>query len=225
MIEKFFAEIRFLIIIGCFFLLASGCNEEQPQSPKVITKKVVKEEAKQNNKALKPEKIKATSLAVADKKDKKFRVPAGLNNKDKKANDILTVLEILEAPALHYNPQGKIDPFSPLFGDKPDTKLSEKKEDGSQKKRIPRTPLEMIDLNQLTLTAVIISDNENRALVEESSGKGYIIEKGTSIGTHYGKVVKIKKDRIIIEEETKDMFGKVTIDKREMKLQKPFGDN
>ena len=216
MIGKFFTGTRFLIIVGCFFLVASGCDkEEQSQSPKVITKKVVKAEAKQKLKTLNSKEV----------KEKNSKVPADLDKKDEKAKDILAVLKVLEAPAFHYNPQGKIDPFKPLFDDKPDVKLSEKKGTSDQKRRIPRTPLEMIDLNQLTLTAVIVRDSGNSALVEESSGKGYVIKNGTSIGTHYGKVVKIKKDRIIVKEETEDMFGKVTINKREMKLQKPFGDN
>ena len=224
MIGNFFAGTRFLIIVGCFFLVASGCDKEElSQSPKIITKKVVKAETNQNNKALKSKNMNKGSLAATDKTEKESRLTAGLDKKAEK--DILIVLKSLEAPAFHYNPQGKINPFSPLFGNKPDTKLSEKKGTDSQKKRIPRTPLEMVDLNQLTLTAVVVRDNENSALVEESSGKGYVIKKGTSIGTHYGKVVKIKKDRILVEEATKDMFGKITINKREMKLQKPFGDN
>ena len=47
------------------------------------------------------------------------------------------------------------------------------------------------------------------ALVEDSTGKGYFIKRGTEIGKNDGKVTKILKDRIIIEELYEDVFGKV----------------
>ncbi len=118
-----------------------------------------------------------------------------------------------------YNPAGKIDPFEPLFREKPVTARKSKR-----KKRIPRTPLERIELSQLRLVGIILAPSGNRALVEESSGKGYIIKKGTYVGTNAGKVVRIKKNKIIVEEEFEDVFGKVKTRKRELKLPKPPGE-
>ena len=92
------------------------------------------------------------------------------------------------------------------------------------KGRIPRTPLEMIDLGQLKLVAVMRTPRGNKALVEEASGKGYIVAKGTYLGVNSGRVVKILKDRIIIEEEVENIVGKSTIQERELKLQKPLGE-
>jgi type IV pilus assembly protein PilP len=118
-----------------------------------------------------------------------------------------------------YNPTGKTDPFEPLFQDKP--VLSKKKK---RKKRLPQTPLERIDLSQLRLVGIVLASSGNRALVEESSGKGYVIKKGTYIGTNAGKVVKIKKETVIVEEEFEDVYGKIAIRKREIKLPKPPGE-
>jgi len=118
-----------------------------------------------------------------------------------------------------YNPAGKIDPFEPLLREKPvpfkKTKL---------KKRIPRTPLERIDLSQLKLVGIILASSGNRALVEEASGKGYVIKKGTYIGTNSGKVAKIIKEKVIVEEEFEDVFGKIKIRQREIKIPKPPGE-
>jgi len=118
-----------------------------------------------------------------------------------------------------YNPKGKIDPFEPLFKEKVAVAVARAR----HKKRIPRTPLEKIDLSQLKLVAIVLAKSGNRALVEESSGKGYVIKKGTYIGTNAGKVVAIAKDRVIVAEEYEDVNGNVTIHKKEIKLPKPPG--
>jgi type IV pilus assembly protein PilP len=118
-----------------------------------------------------------------------------------------------------YDPVGKIDPFKPLFREK---QVSVKKK--KRKKRVPRTPLERIDLSQLTLVGIILTSSGNMALVEEASGKGYVIKRGTYIGTNAGKVSKINKANVIVEEEFEDVFGKVKIRKREIKLPKPPGE-
>ncbi|MCP4366738.1 MAG: pilus assembly protein PilP [Deltaproteobacteria bacterium] len=116
-----------------------------------------------------------------------------------------------------YTARGKVDPFEPLFKEKP---VSRKK----KKKRIPRTPLEKISLGQLKLVAIIRASGGNKALVEESSGKGYVIKKGTYIGLNAGKIIKIEKDNIIIEEEIEDIQGNIKVRQRELKLQKPSGE-
>ena len=118
-----------------------------------------------------------------------------------------------------YDPTGKIDPFEPLFKEKAVTVAKKKR-----KRRIPRTPLERIDLSQLKLVGIIMASSGNRALVEEANGKGYVIKKGTYIGTSSGKVVKIKKEKVIVEEEFEDAFGKIEVRQREIKLPKPSGE-
>ena len=118
-----------------------------------------------------------------------------------------------------YDSTGKTDPFEPLFQDR--AVLTKKKK---RKKRLPQTPLERIDLSQLRLVGIILASSGNRALVEESTGKGYVIKKGTYIGINAGKVVKIKKQTVIVEEEFEDAYGKIATRKREIKLPKPPGE-
>jgi len=121
-------------------------------------------------------------------------------------------------PAL-YNPIGKIDPFEPLFRDE---KVVSKKL--KKIKRVPRTPLERVDLSQLKLVGIILASSGNRALVEESSGKGYVIKKGTYIGTNGGKITEIQRETVYVEEKFEDVFGKIQTRKREIKLPKPPGE-
>lgn len=132
-----------------------------------------------------------------------------------------------------YDPSGKIDPFEPLFKPpKPEeappeeepAEESETADKPRKKRRIPRTPLEKMDLNQLKLVGIIRAESGNRALVEEASGKGYIISKGTYIGIHSGQVSEILKDRVVVEEEYEDIKGEITTRKRELKIEKPPGE-
>jgi len=119
----------------------------------------------------------------------------------------------------------KIDPFAPLFKEevasKPEEAVVAKSE---TKRRIPLTPLEKIDLSQLKLVGIVRAQSGEKALVEEASGKGYIVTKGTYIGLNAGRVLQILGDGIVIEEEIEDALGKVTIVRTELKLQKPPGE-
>jgi len=119
-----------------------------------------------------------------------------------------------------YDPEGKLDPFEPLFKE-------EKVVAGSQLKRVkrvPRTPLEHIEIGQLKLVGIILAASGNRALVEEASGKGYVIKEGTYIGTNGGKIVSIQKEIVTVEEELEDIYGKIVVRTRELKLPKPPGE-
>ena len=117
-----------------------------------------------------------------------------------------------------YNPEGKIDPFLPLFREKPRTggNILIPFDTG----RIKSTALEKIDLSQLTLTGIILAARGNMGLVQEASGKGYVIAKGTYIGTRGGKVTRIQKGKVIVEEKMKDVYGNILIAKQELKLNK-----
>jgi Tfp pilus assembly protein PilP len=125
-----------------------------------------------------------------------------------------------KTPPPPYNPKGKIDPFEPLFKETPEVAVVKKE----HKKRTPRTPLERIDISQLKLVGIILAKSGNRALVEEASGKGYVIKTGTYLGTNSGKVVKIEKDKVIVAEEYEDVLGNVTTRNTEIKLPKPPGE-
>ena len=116
-----------------------------------------------------------------------------------------------------YSRKGRIDPFEPfLRKPEPEVSMGEKTQ---LKRRTPRTPLEKIDLSKLRLTAILRTPQKTRALVQEASGKGYVVKQGTYIGNKGGQVSKILKDRIMVEEKYLDVFGKISVRERELKLQ------
>lgn len=98
-----------------------------------------------------------------------------------------------------YNPSGKPDPFKPFI------QLTPVRE-GSRTG--PLTPLQKYDISQLKLVAILATPEGNVALIEDATGKGYFLKKGTWIGKNDGKVTKILKDKVIIEEVYQDIFGK-----------------
>jgi len=116
-----------------------------------------------------------------------------------------------------YSRKGRIDPFEPFLR-KPEPEVATG-ENSKLKRRVPRTPLEKIDLSQLRLSAVLRTPTKTRALVQESSGKGYVINEGTYIGNKGGQVLTIFKDRVMVEEKYLDVFGKISVRERELKLQ------
>lgn len=120
-----------------------------------------------------------------------------------------------------YSPKGKADPFEALLRDEPVAAAGAKL---MRKKRDAQSPLEKIDLGQLKLVAIVAAPSGNRALVEESSGKGYILKEGTFVGLNSGKVVNIAIDKVLVEEEFEDAYGKTITQNKEITLPKPPGE-
>ena len=81
-----------------------------------------------------------------------------------------------------------------------------------------------LDLSQLKLVAIIRSQTGNTALVQDASGKGYVINKGIYMGIHEGIVKEIQSDRVIVEEMIQNILGEEERKQREMILQKPAGE-
>ena len=111
-------------------------------------------------------------------------------------------LEKKEEKEYAYDPVGKTDPFKPFI-----QITSVMKSAGN----VPLTPLQKYEISQLKLVAIISTPEGNVALVEDSSGKGYFLKKGTGIGKNDGKVTKILKDKVIIEEVYQDILGQTKI--------------
>lgn len=121
-----------------------------------------------------------------------------------------------------YDPQDRFDPFEPLFKAQSAEQMAVSK--STREKRAPQTPLERVALSQLKVTAIIRSASGNRALVEDATGKGYVVQRGTYIGLNAGRVTEIDKGRIVVEEEIENIMGGMTLQNAELKLQKPAGE-
>ena len=242
--------IRRIAFVICILALLWGCGNqsEPPPKPKVITKKIIiakkdetkpqkidvakpvvkKEPVKPKPEAVKKELVEPKPEAV--KKEPAEPKPEAAHDIAKAKADVSArkpVASLTEKTFMtpdtteFYNPEGKLDPFASLYKEKP-VAIQTGQQIPLEPKR-PLTPLEKVDLSQLKLVAIIRAESGNVALVEEASGKGYVIKKGTYIGTRSGKVGKILPDRIIVEEESEDFSGKVSVREIEVKLN-PSGE-
>ena len=109
-----------------------------------------------------------------------------------------------------YNPAGKPDPFRPFL------QLTPMRESRS----LPLTPLQKYELSQLKLVAVLTTPQGNVGLVEDATGKGYFVKQGTLIGRNDGKVSKVLKDRVVVEEVFLDVFGQKKVNETSLALNK-----
>lgn len=210
---------------------ATSIPESTPQPPKqpvdTTHKTVVASVPPTPQKVEKSEAVKSVSTKAAGKPTPEIPPQVPKQNADTAHKTIVASVSPtspkVETPEISdlYNPEAKLDPFEPLFRKEPASIAVRKKK---SKRRSPLTPLEKMDLSQLKLSGIILAPSGNRALVQEASGKGYVVKKGTYIGIHSGKIVEILEDQIIVEEEAEDIYGKVSIVKKSLKLQKPPGE-
>lgn len=109
-----------------------------------------------------------------------------------------------------YNPAGKRDPFfSPLY------RVTEQAAMASDE---TKTPLQRLDLGQFKVVGIILETGEPKALIEDSSGLGYIVTSGTLIGPKGGVIKSIESGRILVEEYETDFYGKRQALEKEMPL-------
>ncbi|MGD9310136.1 MAG: pilus assembly protein PilP [Desulfosarcina sp.] len=199
MLSKQLCSIALLFLLISFATFGCGEKNKASKAP-VVSKKIAVQ-----SKASSPVKEGKAETAASEKM-------AG--DKATFGQDAITVSRI-------YDPQKRINPFTPLFGGKTKPIVDDK---SKRKKRIPQTPLEKIGLDQLKLVAIIRASTGNRALVEDTVGKGYIIKNGTYIGLNSGMVTQINPNSVVIEEELENLKGELVLQNTEIKLQKPAGE-
>jgi len=226
--DKIIVIIRSFICFICCLYLLIGCDKkaEPPPKSRKITKKIIitkkdtsKPQISKKNDIPKFGSKQETAKPIPKVAPDISKGKTGVSN-DKLVASVSTTTAKIETPKItdFYNPDGKPDPFAPLIKEKPVT-LPVKHRKADRRKLL--TPLEKLELSQLKLVGILRAQSGNKALVEEDSGKGYIIKKGTYIGTHAGRVTDILSDRIIVEEEVEDIYGKISVRKKEIELKPP----
>ena len=240
---------KLLLALGLMVLVAGGCGEQQeptpPPKPVVVRKKIeapqppaVQAVKPSDQEAVEPVTAEAPPEAEAPEKPpleqakvEQAKVePAAPEAEPTTPEAELEpeptpeeIEEIGKKVAYVYHPKGKIDPFQSVFTTQP--REGTKLQITARERKLPLTPLQKISLSQLKVVGIIIAPTGNKALVEEPSGKGYVITKGTYVGANFGRVRRIVKDRVIIEEEVEDFFtGEMRLQTVDLILQKKLGD-
>lgn len=116
-----------------------------------------------------------------------------------------------------YVLENRPDPFVPFITEKAATSTVDMNEivDKSE----PLTGMQLFEPGQLTLVALLKKNAEDVAMVEDFTGKGYILLEGTKIGRR-GVVKDIAPNAVIIEETAVTRAGKEIVTQVVMTLKK-----
>lgn len=112
--------------------------------------------------------------------------------------------------AYAYSPIGKRDPFRSLFDQL-------RREEQNQQ----LTELQTFEVDQLKLVAIVSRIATPYAMVEDPTGKGHSLTRGTLIGKNWGRVSEINPDCVVIKEEYRDYTGRKVTNKISVCLPKP----
>ena len=70
------------------------------------------------------------------------------------------------------------------------------------------TGMQLFEPGQLTLVALMMTGGEAVAMVQDFTGRGYLIEEGMKIGRR-GVITRITEDKVLVEETATTRSGKV----------------
>ena len=115
-----------------------------------------------------------------------------------------------QPPPFVYNRE-RPDPFFPF--------LTQEIMKAEAKAKAELTGTQKFEPAQLTLVAIVSGRRGLLAMVQDSSGIGYVLRKGTKIG-ETGEVIQIARDKVIIEQSLKNVTGDRASRKIEMTLSK-----
>jgi len=130
----------------------------------------------------------------------------------KKAGEVAPEKVIDTSLGFTYDPEGKPDPFKSYVRQL----VAIQEADLS-------SPLQRFDLSQLTVTGIVWASERPRALIEDPTGKGYVIQTGAAIGKNRGRVVHIGDNRVTVKETYVDSADQATTTEVDMYLYEKNG--
>jgi type IV pilus assembly protein PilP len=116
-----------------------------------------------------------------------------------------------------YQIEGRSDPFLPFISEQATNTAASPDEIVEDDQVL--TGMQLFEPGQLTLVGLMLTGGNKFAMVQDFTGKGYIIEEGTKIGRR-GVVVEIAENKVVISETARTRGGKVLTNKIAMALKK-----
>ncbi|MDR0477011.1 MAG: pilus assembly protein PilP [Desulfobulbaceae bacterium] len=114
-----------------------------------------------------------------------------------------------------YQYENRKDPFMPFIGENTAALADDEIIENGE----PLTGMQLFEPGQLTLVGLVNKGGEYYALVEDSTGKGYILTKGMKIGRR-GLVREIGPNKVFIDETAITRTGKTLVTPVNMALKK-----
>lgn len=120
-------------------------------------------------------------------------------------------------PPFMYGLEDRDDPFVPFLTEKATTSIVDMNEIVDTAGEL--TGMQLFEPGQLSLVALLKKNDQHVAMVEDVTGKGYMIEQGTKIGRR-GVVKDIVPNKVVIEETAFTRAGKKIVTQIVMVLKK-----
>lgn len=119
-----------------------------------------------------------------------------------------------------YSPINKRDPFRPPWEIGTSTANPNAPQAGARPvaPQRPKTELEKFELDQLKVVAIITGIANPLAMVEDPSGRGFYVRRGTLIGRNSGRVARIQTDGVVISEVYRDVTGKRIVNRVTLRI-------
>jgi type IV pilus assembly protein PilP len=117
-----------------------------------------------------------------------------------------SALRLPPPPVNQFDFSNKKDPFKPFVVAKTEPKNSSESLKKSQRDTLP---IHSFDVSQFKLIGIITGGRENKAMVTDPGGKGYVLKVGMLIGKNDGKITSISSSGIDVLEQFKDDNGRV----------------
>jgi type IV pilus assembly protein PilP len=106
-------------------------------------------------------------------------------------------------PANQFDFSNKKDPFKPYVVIKPGAAQDEKK-------RLKEAlPIHNFDVSQFKLIGIVADSRQNKAMVVDPQGKGYVLKVGMTIGKNDGRITSITNNGVNVVEQFRDDTGRV----------------
>ncbi|HEY3308495.1 MAG TPA: pilus assembly protein PilP [Desulfuromonadaceae bacterium] len=117
---------------------------------------------------------------------------------------VSSALKLPPAPVNQFDFSNKKDPFKPFAIIKP-----QMSKDIERKAAKEGLPILSFDVNQFKLIGIVTGDKENKAMVTDPSGKGYVLKVGMTIGKNEGRITAITTNGVDVLEQFRDDNGRV----------------
>jgi type IV pilus assembly protein PilP len=119
---------------------------------------------------------------------------------------VSSALKLSPPPVNQFDFSNKKDPFKPFLVVKPHPAPAP-----GGVGRVARSglPIHSFDVNQFKLIGVVTGDRQNKAMVVDPSGKGYVLKVGMTIGKNDGLITSISNAGVDVLEQFRDDNGRV----------------
>lgn len=126
-----------------------------------------------------------------------------------------------DKPLYEYHLENRPDPFVPFITEK--AASSNVNMDEIVENNTPLSGMQLFEPGQLTVVAMVKIERDYLAMVQDFTGKGYVLSQGMKIGRH-GVVKTLTPQSVIVEETTVTRAGKKSVTEVVMLLKKEEGE-